>query len=154
MGGHKKKGHTSPEVVPAPPPADNWVSADANDSPIGWLNGSLARDGKPPVGYTEAECSPGAVGWSEFLVLDLDPPFLCDKIRYYIGPEGQATQVDIDISQGDIWEDLYEGPITRDAWQVKPTPQVQIYSIARVRFYFIDVADYDNLAELQFNKLS
>ena len=110
-----------------------WVSPTGYEIPCAWLYAGRAFD--DDLNTNAFDCW-SYYGWSPYwLVLLVDPPITCDKIRfnaywytYY------QNQIDVDVYKDGEWIHVYEGTYSSRVWEEKSFPEGKV-SKARIRTY-------------------
>jgi|GEM_PF-3254603 len=132
--------------------SEEWVSPGSAWADTGtWENADQAMDDDTATGARFYHQINGE-SWSPFIHFGTD--LQANGIRIWT-PGANVDQVDIDILKGGVWQDLYQGVFTGDAWQQFPFEK-GLVTEARIRLHASagNAGFYWNLMEVDFHQKS
>ncbi|MBD3246339.1 MAG: hypothetical protein GF333_04945 [Candidatus Omnitrophica bacterium] len=137
-------------------PSSGWVSpTGSSDSSGDWQDEDKAYDNElSTYAYAYHDINDPDGQWSFFLVLTLDDPITCDRIRFN-AKSSDIDRADIDIYDGSSWTGVYNSDFSDQTFVEQGFTQ-QTVSQARIRFR-VDANNkglYWQLYEFDFQKVS
>lgn len=130
-----------------------WISPTGyNDPDSNWVDENKIYDGNTGTdGYSD-DNHKGQ--WTSYIELT-HAAFVCSKIRFYARyAYGAVEQIDIDVYDGSVWHDVYEGIFANLTWVEKTLSEIKNITKARVRLYITgDAVSKSPLSEFEFYQL-
>jgi len=112
----------------------DWITPTGHEDPSGvWTDEPYAYDGSvswPSIAIT----SVGALSWSGYLVLTLEP-ITCDQVRVYpYRPYPYVDVIRVEVFDGTDWTLVYEGSFNWEQWVYYSFTEQQVEKM-RVSYY-------------------